>query len=1399
MKNCVYQPVDVKRLICLGTAFSACFAALASLSAAQSATTPPVAIPYTITTVAGNGSGGSTGNGGPAADAQISSDLRAVAVDGQGNLYFADTGNSEIRKINAQTGVITLVAGGNTACSAGIDKSGDGCPAATGTTLNNPRGIAVDKAGNIYIAGYSDELVHMVNAQTGIMTLVAGDLTGVTGTCTKAYECASGAKGYSGDGGPATSAALDQPRGVSVDNNGNIWISDTSNNVVREVNVKTGIITTVVGNSSNGGASGFSGDGDQANSASVELDEPTDVVFDSQNDAFVVDFDNKVIREVNASTGEIQTVIGEHGASTPTSPAWPAPAISTGLGCPTKAAIDRYGNIYFADSCESVIFFYDAAAQTITPIAGEYGYAGTPGGSFTVCAGATNTLGDGCAGTQALFYQGTSALGVALDGLNNIYVTDPADFRIRKVSTNLNFAATPSGQTATQTVDIHFTKGDSEAASNGIVVGASLGDFTVASSPACTLNNDNTTNCTLQVAFSPLYPGMRTAPLAVTGMLSHGSFPLTGVGQAALTDVGPGTVSTLGSGLSGSLGEAVDADGNLYVADTGNNRVVEIAAQTGAQTVVAGTGTAGYSGDGGLAVNAKLNAPRAVVAGPAGYIYIADTGNNVVRAIDPETGDISTIAGGATSVCASANDTEGDFCPATAATLAAPSGLAVDVYGNVYIADTGDNLIRRVDRGTGYINLDGGGAASVCSGALDAWGDGCSSFQATFNSPRGLALDSSGNLYIADSGNNEVREINLGTGNVTAVAGNGQATFSGDGGAATSASLNAPRAAAIDAAGDLYIADTGNDAIRLVSASTGNISTLFGQGGAAGSAGGSGPATQLQLSSPGGIALNALGDVYVADSANNRALEDNANTADLAFGNSNENQETPEQTATVFNTGNAALTFTQSPVYAATGSIAEFSVDTSAATACQESASVTAGGACTLGIAFEPSSTLTYDAALSLPANSVNAAVATIDLSGTGVYLAPTTLNLALTSPASGTLQYGETGTVTATVTPTTGTGTPTGSIIFTIDGTQQPAVALVSGSAALSINLAVGSHTIGAEYSGDSSFAASNTTLHVSVGEASTTTRLSASPATIIQLQNIAFTATVTSGTTGIPGGAVNFYSGSTLLGSENLNPQGQATFNDSSLAVGSYTITATYEGNGNYSSSTSSGVSVTVNPIPPDFSVTSGSASLSVPQGGTVQTILTLTPQGGISGTVTLKCTGLPASSTCTFYPTTITLNGSNAQTTTALTIYTNVTPLAQQSRLDLPARSGFPPRLLAAALVPSLLFGFAWLGFRRRHWARLLLVFACVSLLGSALVLSGCSNATQEKAGVTPAGTSTIDVVLSGPDSVTQTVPITLTVISASTSQLTAPTGPLFHWMGIPASTAGVVPAAFTRRRP
>ena len=307
---------------------------------------------------------------------------------------------------------------------------------------------------------------------------------------------------------------------------------------------------------------------------------------------------------------------------------------------------------------------------------------------------------------------------------------------------------------------------------------------------------------------------------------------------------GPGTAALLN--YPSAL--ALDASGNLYIDDQNNGRVRKLDIN-GIITTVAGNGFFGYSGDGGPAVNAQLSGP-AGVAVANGTIYIADSGNNVIRQVT-SAGMISTFAG--TGVYGYAGDGDGPL----GAELANPQGLAVDASGNLYIADFGNGRIREIA---------GGVITTVAGGGPCCFGDGGPAVSAFLNSPTGIAFDGSGNLYIADSNDNRVREVDT-TGTITTVAGAGAIGFSGDGGPATNASLWYPGGVAVDAAGSLYINDTDNNRIRKVTAGT--INTLAGNG-LFRFGGDGGPATSADLNNPWGTAVDAAGNLYVADWGNNR-------------------------------------------------------------------------------------------------------------------------------------------------------------------------------------------------------------------------------------------------------------------------------------------------------------------------------------------------------------------------------------------------------------------------------------------------------------------------------------------------------------------------------------------------
>ena len=306
----------------------------------------------------------------------------------------------------------------------------------------------------------------------------------------------------------------------------------------------------------------------------------------------------------------------------------------------------------------------------------------------------------------------------------------------------------------------------------------------------------------------------------------------------------------------------VAADGVVDVSNTADNVVASIDGI--ATTTIAGSYEAtGESGDGGPATAATLDQPTALARDKAGDLFIADTEDNVVREITPD-GIIHLVAGNGTE------GDRGDGGPAAHAELDSPQGVAVNAKGDVFIADTYNNVVREVTP-WGFISTYAG------NGNPGYRGDGGPAVRAELSSPTGLAVDALGNLYIADSGNNVIRRVST-NGIITTVAGDvaadqssgGLGGFSGDGGPATQARLNSPQGIALDQAGDLFIADTFNNAIREVTPA-GIISTIVNSAGTKGSSGNGGPAAAAELNTPFGVSVDAsTGDLYIADTSNNK-------------------------------------------------------------------------------------------------------------------------------------------------------------------------------------------------------------------------------------------------------------------------------------------------------------------------------------------------------------------------------------------------------------------------------------------------------------------------------------------------------------------------------------------------
>jgi len=613
----------------------------------------------------------------------------------------------------------------------------------------------------------------------------------------------NGTYGSSGDGGPATAAELSGPGGVAVDGSGNIYIADTDNSVIREVIQATGNITTYAGN----GTGGYTGDGGPATAA--ELNYPDGVAVDGSGNIYIADTDNSVIREVNHTTENITTYAG-NGTGGYAGDGGPATAAE--LQFAQGIAVDGSGNIYIADTYNNVVRKVTAATGLINTVAGGDAFGSSGNGGPATSA----ELGD--------------PYGVAVDSNNNIYIADTGSNAIRKVNASTGTITTVAGGAQ----PVYNTLNPAEMARDA------AGDIFFADPGGNVVREFNHSTNEISI-------------VAGTGTAGY-----TGNGGAATS-----------AELNSPSGVAFFGPSTLFIADSTNNVIRAVNLSTGIITAFAGNGTAGYTGDNGQATAAELKYPNQVAVDANGDVFIADTSNNVIREVNHATGIITTYAGNGTS------GSSGNGGLATAAELNYPDGVAVDGSGNVYIADTGNNVIREVDHATGNITTYAGNGTSGYTG------DNGLATAAELSSPNGVAVDGSGNIYIADSGNSAIREVNHTTEDITTVAGNGSYGDSGDGGLATAAELSYPRGVAVDGSGNIYIADTGNGVIREVNHTTGDITTIAGADGGLVYSPYSGPATGVVLANPDGVVVDSHGDIFISDEYFNVVREVNAATGNI--------------------------------------------------------------------------------------------------------------------------------------------------------------------------------------------------------------------------------------------------------------------------------------------------------------------------------------------------------------------------------------------------------------------------------------------------------------------------------------------------------------------------------------
>lgn len=343
-------------------------------------------------------------------------------------------------------------------------------------------------------------------------------------------------------------------------------------------------------------------------------------------------------------------------------------------------------------------------------------------------------------------------------------------------------------------------------------------------------------------------------------LLSHGPLIYTYAGVDIDGFEGDGGLA-LNAELNSPFGVAADAAGNVYIADYNNRRVRKVDATTGLMTTIAGNGSAGTTGDGGAAIDARMYRTRAVAVDAVGNVYFADFDRHIVRKVDVSTGLISRVAGSAIA------GYTGDGGAATDARLFRPEGLWVDGAGDIYIADTRNHVVRKVDASTGLINTVVGSG-----GTGDFSGDGGAATAAALYRPTGVWVDdATGDIYLSDAYNHVIRKVDVSTGLISTVAGIGKSRgFSGDGGAATSAKLNYPRSIFLDASGHMFIGDGNSHRVRRVDANTGNILTVAGGGNTDELLGNGDAASEAELRNPHHIAIDGSGHLLIADRSHHR-------------------------------------------------------------------------------------------------------------------------------------------------------------------------------------------------------------------------------------------------------------------------------------------------------------------------------------------------------------------------------------------------------------------------------------------------------------------------------------------------------------------------------------------------
>ncbi|HEV3202381.1 MAG TPA: Ig-like domain repeat protein [Bryobacteraceae bacterium] len=1227
-----------------------------------------------IVSVAGNGTTGTSGIGGPAVNAP-SSPL-GICIDHADNLYIAEPGNNRVLKVDGITGILTLVAGNGAASSAG-----DNGPAIQ-ASLNRPYGVAADVAGNLFISEFSGNRVRRVDAATGIITTVAGN----------------GTAGFAGDGGPAVNGSLSLPIGLVLDTAGNLYIADAGNYRVRRVDGATGTLTTVAGN----GTNNHSPDGTAASGAALAL--PFWVSVDSQGNLLITEIYASAIRRVSAATGLLSTVAG-NGATTFNGDGEPATGAALGSLSLSNVASDVSGNLYFADGNGRVRRVDPSGI--ITTVAGSgvgaHGKSssggGGGGGSFTCPSG----IGDNGPATIATL-NGVS--GVALTSRGNLLISDGMDCEVRGVllpspllytSTSLSMngqtptvTVTPIGGSAAPTGTVQFVEYVEQAPGPWLPLTSATLSGGTASLDLSTLTAGSHNVMAIYTG-DGAYNGSGSAPLAVTG---------GGRATPAMSTVVPypvlvSTPITLTITVVGSRGQPT---GSVQMSEgatlLSSLTVVNGAAQFSYVSSITGVHqiTAQYSGDSNytpfswtfpITVLVPSTVTLAATPNPANV----GAGVMVVGTVSPATatGRMAFYDGG--SLLGTSNLFNGT-AGLTVSTLAAGTHSITAAYnGDFVVAPAASNAVTETINTITPTTL-----ALATSGSPSTWNQGVT-LTATI-SPAAAAgpvnfYDGAVQLGSAtlSGGSASLTTPQLAVGNhtITAVY-NANAGYGASTSPAVTQTVNKASASTV-LVSSLNPVATGQSvtftATVSPSAATGSVQFLDGATllGTAPVSGGSASLASTTLT----VGSHSITAAYSGDgsynTANSPVLTETVTKA-------------PSSTVLSASTGTSVygqsviLTTTVTPA-AATGTVdildgatvlvtlpvngpipvlntstlaagthtltAVYSGDATYAGSTSPASTVTVSkAATTIGLtsSVNPSAsgqpvvftaTLTPTTATGnvqfLDGATVIGTVATVFGSAsfstaglaagshsiTVVYAGDANCNAVTStvvtqtvnklpsstalSAGSGTIVYGQSVSLTASLAPASATG----SVQFLDGATVLGTSALSSGTASLTAaNLAVGMHSITAVYGGDPGTDVSTSSpVTVSVSKAAASTTLGSSLNPSVAGQTVTFSATVTPAAAT---GSVQFLDGATVIGTAALSG-GTASVSTAGLAAGSHAITAVYSGDGNYNAATSTSVTQTVTKAPTSTTVSASSGTITL--GQSVQLTASVTPVSA-TGTV-------------------------------------------------------------------------------------------------------------------------------------------------------------------------------------